>query len=129
MSQTGKQKTVNTLLFLVLGAGIAALVVGILAWKNDPAKDEVAPVAPEVVYMSTSGVVANIERRLETQTGYGLRARCPKKVDEAVGTKFRCSVRRDGQDAKIAIAHVEINGEGGQFTWKSTPYPEPSATP
>ena len=129
MSQGGKQKAVNTLLLLVLGAGVAALVVAFLAWKNDPAKDEVAPAAPQVVLMSTSGVVANIERRLEAQTGYGLQAKCPKKVDETVGTRFRCSVRRDGQDAKIAIAHVEINGEGGQFTWKSTPYPEPSATP
>lgn len=124
-----KKPVVNALLFLVVAAGIAALVGGVLMWKDDPAKDEVAPVAPKVVYMSTAGVVDNIERRLERQTGYGLRAKCPKKVDEAIGTKFRCSVRRDGQDAKIAIAHVEINGEGGQFTWKSTPYPRSSATP
>lgn len=119
-----KKSLVSGLMGLLVVGGIIALIFGFLSWQDDPAAKEKAPVAPKVVYMSTAGVVANIERRLEQQSGLALAAKCPKKVDEAVGTKFRCSVRRDGQDNRIAIAHVEINGEGGQFTWKSTPMSE-----
>lgn len=120
-----KKNVINALLVLLVAAGVAVLVLGIRMWRDDPAAKEKAPVAPKIVYMSTEGVVANIERRLEGQSGFGLKATCPKKVDEAVGSKFRCSVRRDGQDDKIAIATVKINGEGGQFTWTSEPYPKP----
>lgn len=123
-----KKNLINVLLVLLVGAGIVVLVMGIKMWGDDPAAKEKAPVAPKIVYMSTEGVVANIERRLEGQTGYGLKAKCPKKVNEAVGSKFRCSVRRDGQDEKIAIATVKINGEGGQFTWTSEPFPKPTPT-
>ncbi|MFI5425647.1 hypothetical protein [Aeromicrobium sp. UC242_57] len=122
-----KKKLIDLLLLLLVAGGVVALALGVMMWGDDPAAEEKAPAVPKVVYMSTDGVVANIERRLEGQTGYGLKARCPKKVDEAVGTTFRCSVRRDGQDDKIAIATVEINGKGGQFTWTSEPYPKPAA--
>lgn len=123
-----KKNLINVLLVLLVVAGVVVLVMGLKMWGDDPAAEEKAPVAPKIVYMSTQGVEANIERRLEGQTGFALKARCPKKVDEAVGSKFRCSVRRDGQDEKIAIASVKINGEGGQFTWTSEPFPKPTPT-
>lgn len=122
-----KKSLINGLLLLLVVGGFAAVIFAALSWNNDPAEKEKAPEAVKVVRMSTEGVRGNIERRLGEQSGLALKARCPKKVNEAVGTTFRCSVRRDGQDAKIAIASVQINGEGGQFTWTSEPYPKPSA--
>lgn len=117
-----KKNITSLLLLLLVAGGIAAVVFAALSWNNDPAKKQKAPETVKAVYMSTEGVEANIERRLGKQSGLALKARCPKKVNEAVGTTFRCSVRRGGQDRKIAIASVKINGEGGQFTWKSEPF-------
>lgn len=116
------KRIINGALLVVVLGGVAALIFAVMSWGDDPAKKEVAPAAPKIVYMSTEGVVANIERRLQGQAGFAVKAKCPKKVDEAVGSKFRCSVRKAGRDDKIAIATVKINGENGQFTWSSKPY-------
>ncbi len=110
---------INVMLGIV---GIALIAAVYLMIKTSGSDDEAETGAePDaVVYMSTGGVVDNIERRLEKRIGAALVVRCPKKVDSAVGTKFRCSVRYAGSAEKIAIASVEIDGPDGDFTWTSS---------
>lgn len=110
---------INVMLGIVAIALVAAVYLMI---KTSGGGDESEPDAqPDAVaYMSTSGVVDNIERRLEKRTGTALAVKCPKKVDSAIGTTFRCSVRHAGGTEKIAIASVEIDGPDGDFTWTSS---------
>lgn len=125
---------INIMLGIVVIAIIAA--VYLMITTTGGGDDEKAPVAEpdQIVYMSTSGVVENIERRLEKRIGVQLTIRCPKKVDSAIGTRFRCSVRYQGGEKKIALASVVIDGPDGDFTWTSssdalrTPSPTPTPT-
>lgn len=122
---------INVMLGIVVIALIAAVYFMIKTSGGDDAEPEAAPDA--IAYMSTKGVVDNIERRLEKRIGSALAVKCPKKVDSAIGTKFRCSVRYAGGTEKIAIASVVIDGPDGDFTWTSssdelrTPAPTPAA--
>ncbi len=127
----------KTFINIMLGIVVIALIAAIyLMIKTSGGDDEEAPEVAEdqVVYMSTSGVVDNIERRLESRIGADLKIRCPKKVDSAIGTTFRCSVRYAGGTERIAIASVEIDGPDGDFRWTSssdelrTPTPTPTPT-
>jgi hypothetical protein len=128
---------VKAFINIMLGIVVIALIAAVyLMFKTSGGDDEKAPVAKpdKIVYMSTNGVVENIERRLESRIGTALKIRCPKKVDSKIGTKFRCSVRYAGGADKIAIASVVIDGPDGDFTWKSssdelrTPGPSPTPT-
>jgi hypothetical protein len=128
---------VKTFINLMLGIVVIAIIAAVyLMLKTTGGGDEEAPEAePDaIVYMSTSGVVDNIERRLESRTGTQLAIRCPRRVDSAIGTTFRCSVRHAGGTEKIAIASVVIDGPDGDFTWTSssdelrTPGPTPTPT-
>ncbi|AWB91744.1 hypothetical protein [Aeromicrobium chenweiae] len=119
---------INILLGLLLVGVVAAIVLFFTTRANEKEEDAAPPRVEKVVHMSTGGVVANIERRLEAKTGFPLTVRCPKKVDQSIGTTFRCSVRREGGEDRIAIAKVRIRGAGGQFGWTSTPVPTPKAS-
>lgn len=126
----------KTFINIMLGVVAVALVAAVyLMIKTSGGDDEpeAAPGGPKIVYMSTSGIIENIERKLESRSGAALKVRCPKKVDSAVGTRFRCSVRYDGGTEKIALATVVIDGPDGDFTWTSTNKelltPSPSPTP
>lgn len=125
---------INILLGLLVVGVIAAIVLFFTTRANEEESNAApAPEPEKVVYMSTSGVVANVDRRLERQIGIPLTVRCPKKVDESVGTTFRCSVRRERDNKRLAVAKVKIRGAGGQFGWTSTPVavktPTPTPTP
>ena len=85
--------------------------------KKPEAKETVKP----VVLMSTDGVKDNIERRLTQREGRQIKAKCPKKVDQAIGTKFNCDVFFAGREDAIATANVVIDGPNGEFSWKSEP--------
>lgn len=123
---------INVMLALVVVALIAGVIFLFMAMGKDEEPEAAKPTAKPIVYMSTSGVVDNIERRLEPKAG-PLKVKCPKKVSDAVGTKFRCSIRYDGGTERIAIASVKISGPQGEFTWtsssdslrKATPTPTP----
>lgn len=110
---------INIMLVIVAIALIAAVYLMIKTSGGDD-EPEAAPGPAKVQYMSTSGVVDNIERRLEKRAGRDLRIRCPKKVDKAVGTVFRCSVRTATGTDRIALATVTIDGPDGDFTWTSS---------
>lgn len=109
---------INIMLGIVAIALIAAVYLMIKTLGGDEPEAGAEPDA--IAYMSTGGVVDNIERRLEKRIGTALAVKCPKKVDSAIGTKFRCSVRYAGGTEKIAIASVEIDGPDGDFTWTSS---------
>jgi hypothetical protein len=111
---------INIMLGVVVIALIAAVYLMIKTTGGDEKKPEATPEPQKIVYMSTSGVVDNIERRLERRAGRDLRIRCPKKVDKAVGTTFRCSVRTATGTDRIALATVTIDGPDGDFTWTSS---------
>jgi hypothetical protein len=126
---------VKTFINIMLGVVVVALIAAVYLMIKTTGSDgepEATPQTDKIVYMSTNGVVDNIERRLESRTGSALTIRCPKKVDSAIGTTFRCSVRRAGGTEKIALASVTIDGPGGEFTWTSssdalrTPGPTPT---
>lgn len=112
---------INIALVLV----VVTLIAGVVFLFRIMGSDEEKPgakngsTAKPIVYMSTSGVVDNIERRLEPKAG-PLKVKCPKKVSDAIGTKFRCSIRYDGGTERIAIASVKISGPQGEFTWTSS---------
>ena len=113
----------KTFINIMLGIVAVALVAAVyLMIKTSGGDDEpkAGPAPEKTVYMSTSGVVDNIERRLEKRAGRDLRIRCPKKVDKAVGTVFRCSVRTATGTERIALATVTIDGPDGDFTWTSS---------
>lgn len=125
----------KTFINIMLGVVVVALIAAVyfmIKTTGGGDEPEAAPTTPAVVLMSTSGVVDNIERRLERQAGRDLKIRCPKKVDSAVGTTFRCSVRYAGQSERISIASVVIDGPDGDFSWTSssdslrTPTPAPT---
>jgi hypothetical protein len=127
---------VKTFINIMLGVVVLALIAAVyLMIKTTGGEDEPAAAAktPKIVYMSTGGVVENIERRLESRIGAKLAIRCPKKVDSAMGTRFRCSVRYAGGTEKIALATVVIDGPNGDFSWTSTSdelrTPSPTPTP
>lgn len=133
-------RAVKTFINIMLGVVAIALVAAVyLMIKTSGGDDEPEAAAPgpkAIRYMSTNGVVENIERRLERRAGADLRIKCPQKVDSAIGTRFRCSVRRATGTEKIALATVTIDGPDGDFTWTSTSdelrtptTPTPSATP
>lgn len=130
-------RAVKTFINIMLGVVAIALVAAVyLMIKTSGGGDETAEAAPEpdaIVYMSTNGVVDNIERRLERRAGADLRIKCPKRVDSAIGTRFRCSVRAARGTEKIALATVTIDGPDGDFSWTSTSdelrTPTPSPTP
>jgi hypothetical protein len=111
-------------MLLVIGAGIAAVVMAIVMWRDAPDDAQAAPPQPSVVYMSTDGVEANIERRLQASSAIRVQAKCPRRVVDAIGTRFSCSIRKAGTSQQIAVASVRIRGENGQFTWTSQPVKE-----
>ena len=110
---------INIMLGIVAIALVAAVYFMIKTSGGDD-EPKAAPAPSKVEYMSTSGVVDNIERRLEKRAGRDLRIRCPKKVDKAVGTVFRCSVRTATDTERIALATVTIDGPDGDFSWTSS---------
>lgn len=124
---------INIMLGLVVIALIVAVYLMITTSGGDD-EPETTPSTTAIRYMSTNGVVDNIERRLQARAGRDLLIRCPKKVDSAEGTRFRCSVRPAGSDERIAIASVVIDGPNGDFSWTSssdelrTPTPSPTPT-
>ncbi len=99
------------------------MIAGAIFWFKDSMGDDNGPVAEPtvapVVMMSTDGVKDNIERRLGQLEGRQIRAECPAKVDQAIGTTFTCEVFFVGRDDSIAVADVEIDGPDGEFSWKS----------
>lgn len=111
---------INIMLGIVVIALIAAVYFMITTTGGGDDEPKATPAPQKIVYMSTSGVVDNIERRLERRAGRDLRIRCPKKVDKAVGTTFRCSVRTATGTERIALATVTIDGPDGDFTWTSS---------
>jgi hypothetical protein len=101
------------------------MIAGAILWFKDSVNEKKKPEAEEtvqpVILMSTDGVEDNIERRLGEREGRQIVAKCPKKVDQAIGTKFECGVFFPYRDDAIATAHVEIDGPNGEFSWKSEP--------
>lgn len=99
------------------------IVAGAFFWFRDSMDEKKTPEAKEtvqpVILMSSNGVEDNIERRLTAREGRQIVAKCPKKVDQAIGTKFDCDVFFPGRDDAVATAHVEIDGPNGEFSWKS----------
>ena len=99
------------------------MVAGAIFWFKDSLDEKEKPEAEEtvqpVILMSTDGVEDNIERRLTGLEGRPIVAKCPKKVDQAIGTTFECGVFFPNREDAVATAHVEIDGPNGEFTWKS----------
>lgn len=125
---------INIMLGVVGLALIAAVYLMITTSGGDDEPKAEPDKTSKIVYMSTNGVVDNIERKLESSSRADLSIHCPKKVDSAVGTRFRCSVRHANGTEKIALATVTIDGPDGDFTWTSTnrellPSPSPAPTP
>lgn len=102
---------------------IAGLIYGFRTWRGDDEKPSAGatPTVKPVVYMSTDGIIENIERRLTQHQGQQMKATCPKRVDKAIGTKFNCKVYFAGRKDVIATARVKIDGPRGEFSWKSHP--------
>jgi hypothetical protein len=100
---------------------IAGLIYGFRTWRADDDKPKAAatPTVTKIVYISTDGIIENIERRLTQHQGQQMKATCPKKVSKAIGTKFSCKVYFAGRKDVIATARVKIDGPHGQFSWKS----------
>ncbi len=113
-------KTATNVAFVV---ATLLMIAGAIFWFKDSMKEEDEPKAKPteqpVVLMSTDGVEDNIERRLTQREGRRVKADCPKKVDQAIGTTFACDVFFDGREDPIATANVEIDGPNGEFSWKS----------
>ena len=116
------KKTATNVAFVV---ATILMIAGAIFWFKDILSEKKTPEAKEtavpVVLMSTDGVEDNIERRLRQREGRQIKADCPKKVDQAVGTTFTCDVFFVGRDEAIATANVTIDGPGGEFSWKSEP--------
>ena len=100
------------------------VVVGGVMWflqdKGDD-KPEAKETVKPVVLMSTSGVKDNIERRLTQREGRQIKADCPPKVNQEIGTEFTCDVFFADREDAIAVANVVIDGPNGEFSWKSEP--------
>jgi len=103
---------------------IAGLIYGIQSLGGDddtkPAAKPTSTVKP-VKYMSSGGVVENIERRLTKHQGRQMKATCPKRVVMTVGSTFSCNVYFAGRPDAIGIAQVKIDGPNGGFSWTSEP--------
>ncbi len=103
------------------------MIAGAIFWFIDSNSEEnkagAEPTVIPVVMMSTDGVEENIERRLTQNAGRQVKADCPKKVDQAIGTVFTCDVFFPDRKEPIAIANVTIDGPNGEFTWKSESTP------
>ena len=99
------------------------VIAGAIFWFKDTLSEKKEPEAKEtvkpVVLMSTNGVQDNIERKLTAREGRQIKAECPKKVDQAIGTTFTCDVFFADRDDAIAVANVKIDGPNGEFSWKS----------
>lgn len=102
---------------------IAGLIYGIQSLGGDEDKPVATPsaTAKPVKYMSSDGVIENIERRLTKHQGRQMKASCPERVAMTVGTTFSCDVYFEGRKDAIGIAQVKIDGPHGQFSWKSEP--------
>lgn len=98
---------------------IAGGIMWFLQNRDEKEKPEAKETVKPVVLMSTNGVQDNIERRLTQREGRQIKAECPPKVDQAIGTKFTCDVYFSGREDAIAVAHVVIDGPNGEFSWKS----------
>ncbi|GAA3531331.1 hypothetical protein GCM10022234_30570 [Aeromicrobium panaciterrae] len=98
---------------------IAGAVMWFLQDKDEKEKPEAKETVKPVVMMSTNGVQDNIERRLTQREGRAIKAECPAKVNQEIGTKFTCDVFFTGREDAIAIANVVIDGPNGEFSWKS----------
>ena len=122
MASSSRSKLATNIAFLV---ATLLMIAGAIFWFSDMLKERKTPEAKEtvkpVVLMSTSGVNDNIERRLTQREGRQIKAECPTKVDQAIGTKFACDVFFAGRDEAIATANVVIDGPNGEFSWKSEP--------
>ncbi|WP_332643824.1 hypothetical protein [Aeromicrobium sp.] len=114
------RKTATNVAFVV---ATLLMVAGAIMWFKDSMDEKKKPESEEtvqpVILMSTDGVEDNIERRLTAREGRQIVAKCPKKVDQAIGTKFECDVFFPYRDDPIATANVEIDGPNGEFSWKS----------
>ena len=99
------------------------VIAGAVLWYLDSQDEKKRPEAKEtvkpVVLMSTDGVEDNIERKLTSSEGRQIKADCPKKVDQAIGTEFTCDVFFADREDAIAVANVVIDGPDGEFSWKS----------
>jgi hypothetical protein len=122
MANPFQTRTATNVAFVV---ATILVIAGAIFWFKDSMDEKKAPEAKEtvkpVVLMSTSGVQDNIERKLTAREGRQIKAECPKKVDQAIGTTFTCDVFFDGRDDAIATANVKIDGPNGEFSWKSEP--------
>jgi hypothetical protein len=121
---------INVLLGVVVVVFVAVVIFLFVTMRGggDDKPDATASKAP-IRYMATSGVEDNIVRRLEAKAGFQLAARCPKKVNHAIGTTFRCRVLRQGEHRTIAIAEVKIDGPRGEFSWTSSSKSVATPTP
>ncbi len=114
------KKTATNVAFVVATLMIiAGAVFWLMDGKSEDGKPAAKPTVQPVVLMSTDGVEDNIERRLAQREGRQIKANCPKKVDQAIGTTFTCQVFFVGRDDAIAVADVKIDGPNGEFSWKS----------
>lgn len=122
MANLFQSRTATNVAFLV---ATVLVIAGAIFWFKDTLSEKKEPEAKEtvqpVVLMSTSGVQDNIERKLTQREGRQIKAECPKKVDQAIGTTFTCDVFFADREDAIAIANVTIDGPDGEFTWKSEP--------
>lgn len=116
------RKTATNVAFVV---ATLLMIAGAIMWFKDSMDEKKKPESKEtvqpVILMSSDGVEDNIERRLGEREGREIVAKCPKKVDQAIGTTFDCDVFFKGREDAIATAHVEIDGPNGEFSWKSEP--------
>jgi hypothetical protein len=103
----------------------ALILVGLLYflhnWGDDGDKPSATPTVKKIKYMSSDGIIENIERRLTEHEGRQMKARCPKRVAMTVGNKFTCKVYFADRKGVIANARVKIDGPRGEFSWKSEP--------
>lgn len=124
---------INVLLAIVVVVFVTVVVFLIVTMRggsdDKPETEATATTKAPIRYMSTGGVADNIERRLEAKAGIPLTAKCPKKVNQAIGTTFRCRVLPEGGSKTLSVADVTIDGPGGEFSWTSSSKPLATPTP
>ncbi|MCW2801920.1 MAG: hypothetical protein JWN06_137 [Propionibacteriaceae bacterium] len=111
---------------------ITGLIYGLRSRGGDDDKPSAATPsakATPVKYMSSDGVIENIERRLTEHQGRQMKASCPKRVAMTVGSTFTCDVYFADRKDAIGIAQVKIDGPNGEFSWKSKPIAKSTSTP